>query len=208
MKRQNIKGNCMPEDEVLKRGYNHIKCIELFSVNLIMQRILEKGKKPCWIPQADFFIKQMNDTSIRACQTRKDMEIMEGVMQSVMARTERRIPACLEPCITDHISLTENENPFFGEISSNQTELYFYWDNLDVLVEEEYLLMDLNAIVAAIGGSLGLFLGFSCLDFLLKLLSKIDLLCFEKNTECSRTHKPIKRGQKLSSKKFSLNNQF
>ncbi len=193
----------MPDDEVLKRGYNHIKCIELFSVDLIMQRILEMGKKPCWIPQADFFIKQMNDTSIGACKTRKDMETMEGVMQSVMARTERRIPSCLEPCTTDHISLTVKENPFFGDLSSNLTELYFYWDNLDVLVEEEYLLMDLNAIVAAIGGSLGLFLGFSCLDFLLMLLSKIDLLCFEKNTERGQTHKPIKQGQKLRSKKIS-----
>ena len=199
MKRQNLKGNCMPDDEVLQRGYNYIKCIELFTVNNLRQ----SGQKLCWIPQADFFIKQMNDTSIGACQTREDFEGMEDLMQSVMSKTERRIPSCPQPCTTDHISLTQKENPFFG--NSNQTVLYFYWDNLDVLVEEEYLLMDWNAIVAAIGGSLGLFLGFSCLDFLLKFLSQIELMCFEKSTEPGQLNKPLKRGPKLSSKNLRLN---
>ena len=180
----------MPDDEVLQRGYNYIKCIELFTVNFLR----ESGQKLCWIPQADFFIKQMNDASIGACQTREDFEGMEDLMQSVMSKTERRIPTCPQPCTTDHFSVTEKENPFFG--NSNQTVLYFYWDNLDVLVEEEYLLMDWNAIVAAVGGSLGLFLGFSCLDFLLKFLSQVELMCFEKNTEPGQLNKPLKRGPK------------
>jgi len=181
MKRENLKSNCMSDEDVKQRGYSHIKCIEMYAVHLLRQKILETGKKPCWIPQADFFIKQMNDTSIGVCQTREDMKTMADVMQTVMSKTERRISACLEPCTTEHISITEKVNPFFKDMNSNLTELYFTWDHLDVLIEEEYLLMDFNAIVAAIGGSLGLFLGFSCLDFLFKCLSKIEFICFEKN---------------------------
>ena len=36
-----------------------------------------------------------------------------------------------------------------------------------VKVTEEYVVYDFNGILAAMGGSLGLFLGFSCFDFLL-----------------------------------------
>jgi hypothetical protein len=48
------------------------------------------------------------------------------------------------------------------------------------LREEEYLLFDFNAIVSAVGGSLGLFLGFSCLDFLLRLLAKVENFGFNR----------------------------
>ncbi len=72
--------------------------------------------------------------------------------------------------------MKQKVNPFFTE---NHTEIYFYWENLDVLVEEEYLLMDFNAIVSAVGGSLGLFLGFSCLDFLLKMLSRVEIVLYK-----------------------------
>ena len=39
-----------------------------------------------------------------------------------------------------------------------------YYQTTDVTVWEEYRLFDLNAILSALGGSLGLFVGFSCLD--------------------------------------------
>jgi len=163
---------------VNKKGYNHNTCIKTFTKDLLEENLLKNGKKLCWIPQADFFIKQMNDISIEACQTREEMIIMENVLYNVMARSVRRISSCPEPCTTEHIHLKQKVNPFFRE---NHTEIYLYWENLDILIEEEYLLMDLNAVVSAVGGSLGLFLGFSCLHFLLSLLSRIELsLCQHK----------------------------
>ena len=39
-----------------------------------------------------------------------------------------------------------------------------YYDETEVQVKQEFLIYDLNAIVAAIGGSLGRFLGFSCYE--------------------------------------------
>ena len=39
-----------------------------------------------------------------------------------------------------------------------------YYHETEVQVKQEFLIYDLNAIVATIGGSLGLFLGFSCYE--------------------------------------------
>ena len=46
--------------------------------------------------------------------------------------------------------------------SENLTMLYAKYANSKVKIEEEYILMGTNAIISATGGSLGLFLGFSC----------------------------------------------
>ncbi len=174
--RLNQNNGCISDEEVEKRGYNHNRCIKTFTKDLLKDNLLKNGKKLCWIPQADFFIKQMKDITIEACQTREEMRIMEDELYSVMARSMRRISSCPEPCTTEHIHLKQKVNPFFRE---NHTEIYIYWENLDVLIEEEYLLMDLNAIVSAVGGSLGLFLGFSCLGSLLSLLSRIELSLYK-----------------------------
>ena len=43
-----------------------------------------------------------------------------------------------------------------------------------IQVEEEYVVVDFFALVASVGGSLGLFLGFSVLDCLLHLKSRME----------------------------------
>ena len=42
--------------------------------------------------------------------------------------------------------------------------IWLYYSTTDVTVWEDYHLFDLNDILSALGGSLGLFVGFSCLD--------------------------------------------
>ena len=45
---------------------------------------------------------------------------------------------------------------------TNETMFYAGYASPKVKIEEEYTLMGTNAIISATGGSLGLFLGFSC----------------------------------------------
>jgi hypothetical protein len=71
-----------------------------------------------------------------------------------------------EPCTMDGISVTEGENRL---LRINGTYVILFWESLKVAISEEYLLMDLGAIVATVGGSLGLFLGNDLND--LKLLT-------------------------------------
>ncbi len=63
--------------------------------------------------------------------------------------------------------------------------------------QEEVLLLDFNAIVSAVGGSLGLFLGFSCLDFSSFLVTR-SFAAYNKLKDLSWT--PGKAGKKKTKK--------
>ena len=56
----------------------------------------------------------------------------------------------------------------------NSTILYLFYTDMAVPTHEEYLLYDFNAIVSAVGGSLGLFLGFSCYEIVKMCLNKVS----------------------------------
>ena len=52
-----------------------------------------------------------------------------------------------------------------------------YYTSNYIILHEEYLIFDLNSIVVAVGGSLGLFLGFSflqCGNFILKTFKRFS----------------------------------
>ena len=55
--------------------------------------------------------------------------------------------------------------------------LFLYPITADVLVYEEYLLFDFNAIVSSVGGSLGLFIGFSFLQCAMSTFGLIEKTC-------------------------------
>ena len=56
---------------------------------------------------------------------------------------------------------------------SNSTIIWYMHGSSDIDVYTEIRLYDFAAIVAAVGGSLGLFLGFSCLDSVLIFINWI-----------------------------------
>ena len=55
--------------------------------------------------------------------------------------------------------------------------LFLYPITADVLVYEEYLLFDFNAIVSSVGGSLGLFIGFSFLQCAMSTFGLTEKTC-------------------------------
>ena len=177
-KRLNLKKNCLEDKEMEKTGYNHIKCIEKYLVNLLKKKLTENRRKICWIPQADYFIRQMNESQIDACQTTDEMEFVVKELIKVMVLADEKIPECPSPCTTEHVNIKDRDSPILAS-NYSETEVFIFWESLEVLIEEEYLLFDFNAIVSAVGGSLGLFLGFSCLDFLLHLMAKIENVTFK-----------------------------
>ncbi len=60
---------------------------------------------------------------------------------------------------------------FMYELQPNTSEVVVYWNTVDVIQTNEDLLYDTSAIVAAVGGSMGLFLGFSCYDLAKRALN-------------------------------------
>ena len=49
-------------------------------------------------------------------------------------------------------------------MNRSSSAIAMYYGETEVRVKQEFLIYDLNAIVAAVGGSLGLFLGISCYE--------------------------------------------
>ena len=69
---------------------------------------------------------------------------------------------CPVPCA---IPKHETDIRTFTDLGwGNITGIFVVFGTTDVSLIEEKLLFDFNAIISSLGGSLGLFLGFSCLD--------------------------------------------
>eukprot|EP00095_Tigriopus_kingsejongensis_P001274 maker-scaffold149_size310270-snap-gene-2.22 protein:Tk01274 transcript:maker-scaffold149_size310270-snap-gene-2.22-mRNA-1 annotation:"pickpocket protein 28-like" len=62
---------------------------------------------------------------------------------------------------------------FPSKPSAKAAKVFFLFRDTNYVLEEEYKLYDINAIIAAVGGSLGLFLGFSCRGFLMSLIQRL-----------------------------------
>ncbi len=63
-----------------------------------------------------------------------------------------------------------------------QVSLSLEFSSMEVEVQEELLIFDFNAILSAVGGSLGLFLGFSFLDYLSYIFEVLSVKCVSNHT--------------------------
>ena len=73
-------------------------------------------------------------------------------------------------------------NPRLGQNllwKNNKTILIAKKNSPFIMIEEEYTLMGVNAIISATGGSLGLFLGLSCYGVVWKLFEWLEWLAFD-----------------------------
>ncbi len=96
---------------------------------------------------------------------------MTGVIRTVLASV-LNAPRCRRAC--KHPAYSVSSAPYVGGmVKPNTSQLMAYYTNLNIVMKSEYLVYDFSAIVAAVGGSLGLFLGFSFHDGTKKLLDMI-----------------------------------
>ena len=71
---------------------------------------------------------------------------------------------CRRPCTTVSYLTSNFEFPYDNFPDLNVSSLFIGIETTNIEIHEEYLLFDAGNIFTAIGGSLGLFLGFSFLD--------------------------------------------
>ena len=120
------------------------------------------GISACKVLQ--FSDKLYANASLAPCVTQEDYACSTGKMMGrLMAQGlgEGAPHSCRKPCRLPEYRSVLKSNPdyrrdflkVFVEVGSN-----------DVTIMEEYLVYDFNDIVSSVGGSLGLFLGFSCLE--------------------------------------------
>lgn len=91
--------------------------------------------------------------------------------------TNRTLLGCPSPCLYVEYSLTRSLMGTSTCVDMNRTSFWPYYSEGSIKIQEEYRLMDLGAIISATGGSLGLFLGFSCYGMAWDLLGWLETLC-------------------------------
>ena len=111
-----------------------------------------------------------NKSRLPQCLTHRDFRciakhLIENVTKSML---DVNVTGCKRPCVNMQLSY---EKRIYMQLETlvNRSNIAIYYENTDTLVTEELLLYDLTTIVSAVGGSLGLFLGFSCLQGAMRL---------------------------------------
>ncbi len=146
----------------------------------IRVKILESCPNPCIIPALESALMiSENDLSSdwKYCQNYTDATCIESTLTSTiyspLGRNCRR--SCAEVVYKGNKQQTEIT-------SENGYGLLIFFDSMTQEVNTELLLFDFSSFVGNFGGSLGLFIGFSYLDFWTKITrTLIDYLSFKRN---------------------------
>ncbi len=135
--------------------------------------IMTTCPNPCIVPVAESALK--NGTKWNKCLTPSDAACFAKAMFAV-AYDATVIRDCLQPCID-----LEFKSNIKTEKGQHTAGLFVYFDSMTLVINEQVLLFDVSAFIGNIGGSLGLFVGFSYLDFATKIVSTlIDCLRFKR----------------------------
>ena len=96
---------------------------------------------------------------------------------------------CPKPCIKHNMVgvLSAKEIPGTPE---NKSSIYIYFSSLDSSISREITLFGPTGIVASVGGSLGLFLGFSCLDAAITIVERVRDWFYVRGTLLESTSAP------------------
>lgn len=108
--------------------------------------------------------------------------LLEGILH--LDLDEIGITGCQRSCQENTFPVTAIEEL---AVPGGLTGFYFYFPYMSYSLHEEVLLYDSNQILAGVGGSLGLFLGFSCRGFL------VDLVDYVRSIYGSGPEAPMKK---------------
>lgn len=137
----------------------------------------------CLIPQLYnvWLLWNQNLTSATHCTTIDENLCMKYLM---FKNYVLDVPACPDPCT--QVILNSRAHATTEMMGMNDTAIIsIFFETNRVTVMEEYLIFDNSAIIAAIGGLLGLFLGFSFYQCCLGLLGQASADCFKKVKCCT-----------------------
>ncbi len=103
----------------------------------------------------------IKDVSMEDCFSEEDIMCVSTEYKKIYGRQiHNEITGCPSACRIPSINVKIRADATRDQ--GNYTHVYVSYTTTRVMVSEEYQLFDFGAIVAAVGGSLGLFLGFSC----------------------------------------------
>lgn len=144
------QAKCKLENEILPRFQN-----ETLAREICVARN-KNISKLCLIPQAmNLKYLDQNLSNLPLCTTEEDYKCMLTLLSPDIQENDQK---CRHPCTETFYETYSRSNP---HPSKNWAYVMMYYQSNRIQVLEEYLVFDFSSILVAIGGSLGLFLGFS-----------------------------------------------
>ncbi len=137
-------------------------------------RILENCTNPCSVPSWKSWMDYNNQSSRwKQCNNINDSKCVSDIVTELYY--EKAI-ACLPPCVqVEFNGINQFENKHGTK--RRRCKLKIYFETMREEIFEQILLYDASSFIGNVGGYLGLFVGFSYLDFATSLFVKLmDLL--------------------------------
>ncbi len=123
---------------------------------------LRKGEDYCYLPQNRFLTE-----GLPVCRTTEQMSnTTASIVGALMAARDRGL--CRQTCNFERFRRSLRQKPLVSSNDRASAGFAMYYGSGLVRKSRQLRLYDFNTIVAAVGGSMGLFLGFSCLDFTIR----------------------------------------
>ena len=155
-----IESNIMPLLKNKSRLLNY--CNLEMKLNVTRLCVIPQGKNVFEMARAN----PEFPTEMSQCQTKDEYVCMMNWLGNEEIHLKRNMQ-CPKPCteITHNIITSKSiPAPFIEDYNESITVAYLYYESNNMILLEEYLVFDFSAILVAIGGSMGLFLGFSFLQ--------------------------------------------
>ena len=111
-----------------------------------------------------------NETTWPICKTPKENACMAKAM-SLELNTNASLE-CPMNCKVLKYSGRKKLNPVFT--NNSDVEVDYQFPSEEVMYFKEYVIYDFSGMIGSVGGSLGLFIGFSFLDFIFYLINLVE----------------------------------
>ncbi len=160
-------------------------------------KLIQSNKDICLIPQVipipvyyfhyfsmiflqlESVLRWSGNSGIPTCGSQSLYEYQTMVYKALDALSTYEKAACLPEC--EQITYAATHRNILMADNRKEVTVSLAFASMEVEVQEEVLIFDFNAILSAVGGSLGLFIGFSFLDFLSYIFEFIMVRCLPSN---------------------------
>jgi hypothetical protein len=127
-----------------------------------------------------FHYLDLNKTTLKPCEDFKSsdesylasIDILDDFWEGSDIYQHCHLP-CEDPRFSIYSTSYPNNHGQF--VNDSYFKVKIYYDMLEVEEQVEYFVYDLNTMIGAIGGVLGLWLGFSCLSILLGIIETLQI---------------------------------
>ena len=174
----------------------------------ILQNVRHNCTKPCkhprYLSMCMSFSMSREINSLPLCENLEDQKCFNEVFELTLDTTNVR------PCTKVQYKV-KNKNQMYSKEKQNLVTFKMSFDPHSVKVHEEYLIYDLVAMISAIGGTMGLCIGFSFTNILSSILRYLAQINNRKDTnpKCeisfSRRNRPSERKVHQNTLETSIN---